>query len=71
MIFTEHPYVDKKGVSHENLVKTSSDEGKYILQNETGNKYRIAIDTYPCKYTYTETDEVAPPMRTFTKKEVV
>ena len=38
------------------LIKTSSDKGNYIIQNETGIKYEEAIDL-PGRYTYTETDE--------------
>lgn len=35
------------------LVKTYSDNNKYIIQNETGVKYTEAIDI-PNKYTYVE-----------------
>lgn len=38
------------------LVKTVSDSGKYIIQNETGIRYEEAIDI-PNRYTYTESDE--------------
>lgn len=38
------------------LIKTYSDNKKYIIQNETGIKYAEAIDV-PNKYTYTESDE--------------
>ena len=38
------------------LVKTTSDSGKYIIQNETGIKYEEAIDI-PFRYSYTESDE--------------
>lgn len=38
------------------LIKTYSDNNKYIIQNETGAKYAEAIDI-PNKYTYTESDE--------------
>lgn len=38
------------------LVKTYSDSGKYIIQNETGIEYVKAIDI-PNKYTYTETEK--------------
>lgn len=41
------------------LVKTVSDSGKYIIQNETGIKYEEAIDIAN-KYTYTESDENVP-----------
>ena len=49
----QEPYGD-------NLVKTYSDAGKYVLQNETGVKYAEAIDI-PNRYTYTETDEDIEP----------
>lgn len=39
-----------------NLVRHYSDEGKQILQKETGIVYDEAIDTIPCRYTYEETD---------------
>lgn len=38
------------------FVKTYSDEGYYIIQNETGNKYEEAVDI-PNKYTYSESEE--------------
>ena len=38
------------------LVKTYSDSGKYIIQNETGVKYSEAVDV-PNKYTYRESAE--------------
>lgn len=40
------------------LIHTYSDNGYYILQNETGIKYVEAYDIMPCKYTYSETDEL-------------
>lgn len=39
------------------LIKTYSNAGKYIIQNETGVKYTEAIDV-PNKYTYTESEEL-------------
>lgn len=39
------------------FIKTYSDSGYYIIQNETGIKYSEAIDIAPLKYTYSETDE--------------
>lgn len=38
------------------LVRTYSNENKYIIQVETGIKYDEAIDV-PNKYTYAEIDE--------------
>ena len=41
-------------VNGRQLVKTYSDSGKYIVQNETGiDKYVEAVDV-PNKFTYTE-----------------
>ena len=63
MLITEHPYIDKQGNEHEDLIKHYSNEGNYILQNETGAKYTVAIDVYPCRYTYTETSKKAQESR--------
>lgn len=43
-------------VNGRELIKTYSDNNKYIIQNETGAKYPEAIDI-PNKYTYTESEE--------------
>ena len=40
------------------LFRTYSDEGKQIIQNETGILYSEAIDVENAPYTYTESDEV-------------
>jgi hypothetical protein len=40
------------------LIKHFSDAGFMLLQNETGMKYADPIDVVPCRYTYTETDEL-------------
>lgn len=42
------------------FIKRYSDEGFYILQNETEVKYGEAIDIITAPYTYTETDELIP-----------
>lgn len=55
MIITEYPYN-----GNENFIRTVSDTGKFLLQNETGRKYIDAVDVYPSRYTYTETDEPVP-----------
>lgn len=39
------------------LFRTYSDEGKMILQNETGITYTEAIDVEGAPYTYSESDE--------------
>lgn len=38
------------------LFRTYSDEGKYIIQNETGVSYAEAIDVETAPYTYSEGD---------------
>lgn len=43
-------------VNGRELIKTYSDNNKYIIQNETGAIYTEAIDI-PNKYTYTESEE--------------
>lgn len=43
-------------VNGRELVKTYSDSGKYIIQNETGIEYTEAVDI-PNKYTYIESEE--------------
>lgn len=40
------------------LIKHYSDAGFMLLQNETGVKYADPIDVVPCRYTYTETEEL-------------
>lgn len=40
------------------LIKHYSDAGFMLLQNETGEKYADPVDIVPCRYTYTETDEL-------------
>lgn len=47
---------EKIFVNGRELIKTYSDNNKYIIQNETGAKYAEAIDI-PNRYTYTESDE--------------
>lgn len=40
-----------------NLYRTYSDEGRDIIQNETGLVFREAIDIEDAPYTYTESEE--------------
>lgn len=40
-----------------NLYRSYSDQGFYLLQNETGVEYSEAVDVESSKYTYTETDK--------------
>lgn len=42
------------------LVRTYSNEGKYIIQNGTGAKYTEAIDPISAGRIYEETDEDIP-----------
>ena len=53
MIKTEYPYNGKE------LIRTYSNDGFTIEQLETGHIYTEAIDVYPSKYTYVETEELA------------
>lgn len=55
MIKTEYYTTRKDGVV---LNRTYSDEGLYIVQNETGIKYSEAVDVEGASYTYIETDEL-------------
>lgn len=59
-IKTQYPYIDSKGNEHDNLIKHYAEDSEgneyYIKQNETGIIYASAIDVYPCKYTYSATD---------------
>lgn len=48
---------EKLIINGRTLIKTYSNENKYIIQNETEIKYAQAIDV-PNKYTYTESEEV-------------
>ena len=57
MLIEQYPYIDEQGNEHDDLIRHYSDAGKMILQKETGAKYSDAIDVYPCRYTYEETDE--------------
>ena len=52
----EKPYmVRQDGVK---LYRYASENGYYIIQHPTGNKYSEAIDVETAPYTYTESDEV-------------
>jgi hypothetical protein len=52
MIIREYYRKREDGVR---LYRTYSDQGMYILQNETGIEYSEAIDVEGSMYTYTET----------------
>lgn len=54
MIIKEEYMTRADGVK---LFRTYSDEGKLIIQNETGIKYAEAIDVEGAPYTYSEGDE--------------
>lgn len=59
MIVTEDYKTRADGVK---LIRTYSDEGRYIIQNETGITYSEAIDVDPVRYTYSESDEMLPEL---------
>ena len=44
---------------HPGLVRRYSDEGKLLLQEQTGAVYAEAVDVETSPYTYTETDAPA------------
>lgn len=58
MIKQEYPFVDGAGNERPDLIRTYSDTGHMIKQTETGELYSEAVDTYPCRYNYEETDIV-------------
>ena len=49
---------EKVTINNKELLHTYSDSNKYILQVETNVEYNEAYDVIPCKYTYTETEEI-------------
>jgi len=56
MLLTEYPHngrIDR--------IRHYSDSGLKIRQNETGVEYDEAVDIYPCKYTYEETNNPVVP----------
>ena len=57
-----HPFVHEDGEVDEGLIMHYAEDENgvryYILQKETGIKYEVAIDVYPCRYTYEVTDEI-------------
>jgi hypothetical protein len=55
MIHTEFYRTREDGI---NLYKTYSDNNKYIIQDQTSNKYIDAINIENSGYTYTESDEI-------------
>jgi hypothetical protein len=57
MIITEFYMTRNDGVS---LYRTYSDKNKMIIQLETGIEYSEAIDVYPVRYTYIESDKDIP-----------
>lgn len=55
MVIKEFYLTREDGV---NLFRNYSDEGFYILQNETGIEYAEAIDVEGAAYTYSESDKL-------------
>lgn len=62
-VIREHPYIDENKEAHENLIRHYSNSGKMIRQVDTGNIYIEAVDVYPCRYTYEETEQNIPEMK--------
>ena len=54
MVIKDFYETREDGVS---LYRTYSDEGYYLIQNETGAEYEEAIDVEGAPYTYSETDK--------------
>ena len=52
MLIAEHPWE-----GNANLICHSSDSGKMIEQVETGVLYAEAVDVYPPRFTYRETEQ--------------
>ena len=67
MIIREFYRQRKDGV---NLYRTYSDEGVYIVQNETGIEYTEAIDVENAPYTYSETDKPIEPIEDELREEI-
>lgn len=57
MIKKEYYTTRKDGIT---LYKTYSDNNKMIIQVETGIEYSEAIDVYPIRYTYIESENDIP-----------
>lgn len=55
MVIKEFYLTREDGV---NLFRNYSDEGFYIVQNETGIEYSEAIDVEGAAYTYSESDKL-------------
>ena len=62
MLVEQYPYINEQGTEYPNLIRHYSDKEMMILQVETGAKYADAIDLYPCRYTYEETNEPIEPI---------
>lgn len=54
-LVAEHPYNGR-----EDRIKHYSDAGMMIEQTDTGRLYVEAVDKYPTRHTYKETDEPIP-----------
>lgn len=53
------------------LIRHYSDAGFMLLQVETGIKYADPVDIVPCRYTYTETDELIDGDEEITNEELL
>ena len=77
MIKAQYPYIDEKGIVHDDEIKFYSDKGFKIVQRETGEVFDSAINLYPSKYNYDETDtkietdDWMPGTKPYSKEEYI
>lgn len=56
-VIAKYPYINENGFADVTKIKHYSDEGKQIIQAQTGRIYTEAVDVYPCKFKYYEYEE--------------
>lgn len=52
----DYPWVDDEGKEHPGFIRYYSQNGKKIRNVQTGELYDEAVEIYPCKTKYYETD---------------
>lgn len=55
-------------LKNDTLIRHYSNSGMMLRQNETGVLYADAVDVYPCKFTYMETDIKIPTREDYESK---
>ena len=55
-VLPEYPWKDDNGVAHPELIGHRSDQGKRIVQVDTGVPYDYAVDPYPTNRSYIESE---------------